>query len=609
MADPKEVMGSVETVETEPSEPDIALDIEAENEMDLHPDLTGDQIERIVDGANAQHTEGANAEAKGGVQNTKKRKSRKNMTAEAWKHFIKGDDQEDGSYDATCKYCSEVFPMGNQRGTGSLNHHIKKGCEKIPSRFKRTRLQQMLQVQTVAGENKVAVWKFDQATCRKNFAIMVIVHEAFSLVLDNASSNDACIRELLSGPLKESLPADGSVFHQRCGCHILNLIVQDGLSELSDDIEKIREAMKYIRHSQARMEKFQLAISQVHAPDLRPTWDVPTRWNSTYLMLELALQLKPAFDRFAKHDKNFKLNLDNVEWEAVQALMECLKIFYNATLKFSATKYPSLNLFFPEMCEVFVNIKNMETSPYPFIVLMSKKMFRKWERYWTIGNTLLAIACVLDPRCKVQVVEYYLRIIYPDNYEWYVSNLKSCISSLFKEYLEAYSTKSQSQAGAACASTQSQSKQACGSSRATISQVRAGLKDFISGIQTSEPEKSELEEYLGLPLDKTSVDDEFDILTWWKMKVPKYPVLSRLARDILAVPASTVASESTFSTSGRTLSAVRNCLNDESMEALICAQDWLRARVTEDGGQVGAPLWDSTSTQDQDNNICGGIQE
>jgi hAT family C-terminal dimerisation region len=96
----------------------------------------------------------------------------------------------------------------------------------------------------------------------------------------------------------------------------------------------------------------------------------------------------------------------------------------------------------------------------------------------------------------------------------------------------------------------------------------------------SEPVKLELEKYLAEALDDTSMDEEFDILTWWKLKVPKYPVLSRLTRDILVVPALTVTSESTFSTSGRTLSAVRNSLNDESIEALICAQDWLRASVT-----------------------------
>jgi hAT family C-terminal dimerisation region len=46
-----------------------------------------------------------------------------------------------------------------------------------------------------------------------------------------------------------------------------------------------------------------------------------------------------------------------------------------------------------------------------------------------------------------------------------------------------------------------------------------------------------------------------------------------LSRDILAVLISTVASESTFSTSGRTLNPVRNSLSNESIEALVCDQD------------------------------------
>jgi hAT family C-terminal dimerisation region len=105
------------------------------------------------------------------------------------------------------------------------------------------------------------------------------------------------------------------------------------------------------------------------------------------------------------------------------------------------------------------------------------------------------------------------------------------------------------------------------------------LKDFIRVKKISEPLKSEIEEYFSDALDETSLDDEFDILAWWKLKAPKYPILARLTRDILAVPISTVASESTFSTSGRTLNPVRSSLSDENIEALVCGQDWLRASV------------------------------
>jgi hAT family C-terminal dimerisation region len=102
----------------------------------------------------------------------------------------------------------------------------------------------------------------------------------------------------------------------------------------------------------------------------------------------------------------------------------------------------------------------------------------------------------------------------------------------------------------------------------------------MKGKKVSEPQKSELEDNWADALDEISLDDDFNILAWWKLKVPRYSILSRLTRDILAVPISTVTSESTFSTSGRTLNPVRSSLNDESLEALVCAQDWLRASVT-----------------------------
>ena len=68
---------------------------------------------------------------------------------------------------------------------------------------------------------------------------------------------------------------------------------------------------------------------------------------------------------------------------------------------------------------------------------------------------------------------------------------------------------------------------------------------------------------------------EFDILAWWKSNGPKFPTLQRIARDILTILVSTVASKLAFSTSGRLLSPHRSKLHAKTVEALICAQNWL----------------------------------
>ncbi|CAI9262050.1 unnamed protein product [Lactuca saligna] len=68
---------------------------------------------------------------------------------------------------------------------------------------------------------------------------------------------------------------------------------------------------------------------------------------------------------------------------------------------------------------------------------------------------------------------------------------------------------------------------------------------------------------------------EFDLLGWWKLNGVKYPTLCLIAKDILAILISTVASESSFSTSGRIASPHRSTLLPSTIEAIICTQNWL----------------------------------
>ena len=50
-----------------------------------------------------------------------------------------------------------------------------------------------------------------------------------------------------------------------------------------------------------------------------------------------------------------------------------------------------------------------------------------------------------------------------------------------------------------------------------------------------------------------------------------------MARDILTIPASTVASEQTFSASGRLINPRRTMPLDETVETYLCLWDWYQA--------------------------------
>ena len=103
------------------------------------------------------------------------------------------------------------------------------------------------------------------------------------------------------------------------------------------------------------------------------------------------------------------------------------------------------------------------------------------------------------------------------------------------------------------------------------------LKDIVVKKKRGGNTKLELDHYLEDDLMPRTVD--FDILAWWKSNGPKYPTLQRIARDILAILVLTVASESSFSTSGRLLSPHRSKLHQKTVEALMCAQNWLWAEI------------------------------
>ena len=58
-------------------------------------------------------------------------------------------------------------------------------------------------------------------------------------------------------------------------------------------------------------------------------------------------------------------------------------------------------------------------------------------------------------------------------------------------------------------------------------------------------------------------------LLWWKAKELRYPILSKLAKGYLCVPATSVASERVFSSAGHLVSAQRSCLRSGHVDKLI----------------------------------------
>ena len=239
---------------------------------------------------------------------------------------------------------------------------------------------------------------------------------------------------------------------------------------------------------------------------------------------------------------------------------------------FSGSNFPTANVFFPDICNLRLKMRQWEVSEYDFIREMAIPVKAKFEKYWEECSLVLAIAVVLDPRFKLALVEYYYNELYGECGERYVDRVRNAIADLFVEYggdLAPFSSY---------VDNIGEGTSTCGNIDVQDDDDDK-LSDFDKWYQQScsstilASQKSELQSYLDEPVFPRK--DDFDILGWWKANSPKLSILSKMARDILAIPATTVASESAFSVGGRVIDETRASLLPDVVEALITTGDWL----------------------------------
>ena len=65
-------------------------------------------------------------------------------------------------------------------------------------------------------------------------------------------------------------------------------------------------------------------------------------------------------------------------------------------------------------------------------------------------------------------------------------------------------------------------------------------------------------------------------MDWWKGNSGAYSTLSKVAKDVLALLSSTIASENAFSLGGINFDPFRASLTPKTVEALVCTSNWLR---------------------------------
>ncbi|MFQ6639220.1 hypothetical protein Gotur_015799 [Gossypium turneri] len=147
---------------------------------------------------------------------------------------------------------------------------------------------------------------------------------------------------------------------------------------------------------------------------------------------------------------------------------------------------------------------------------MVKQMQEKFNKYWAGYSLILSCAAILDPRYKLNYVQYCFNTIYGIHTLDFVETILSNLRLLFDEYVKKSKSTSSSLVGS-------------------------------SNVLEKNPDDSSLDEH---NVNSADVGGDFD----------------------------ESASKSAFSMGKKVITPLRSSLKPKTVQAVICLDDWMRAK-------------------------------
>jgi hypothetical protein len=186
----------------------------------------------------------------------------------------------------------------------------------------------------------------------------------------------------------------------------------------------------------------------------------------------------------------------------------------------------------------------------------------KLEKYYNLQSDLAIASAVLDPRLNCRYYE-----------EEKLSEAENTLKRMeaFKEtqcwYFASYAPKSVD------VSNGSELEEGKLDNGPGMLKRRVYYRKFSRNIRAKN--SCELETYC---FDTDLAHPDVDPLQWWSTNQAIFPNLSLMARDILAIPATSTTSERAFSSAGAIQTKIRNRMSPKTLEACCIHKEFLRSK-------------------------------
>ncbi|XP_047982311.1 zinc finger BED domain-containing protein RICESLEEPER 2 isoform X2 [Salvia hispanica] len=364
--------------------------------------------------------------------------------------------------------------------------------------------------------------------------------------------------KILSCTLKGDMDSQklSNLFCVPCAAYTLNSIVTDGLRSTEHVIIKIREFVMELNSSPEMSEDFVQFTTAYHEGNWQFPLDASSRWSGNYQMLDIARKAGKSMETVVrKHEEQLgrRLLLNTAEKNVVNIMHKYFEPFYKTINDMCMSKLLTVGMalfFMDHISETILACKDSRQTP-EWLKKAAEDMYAKVQYYSNqVCNAFIYMTAVLDPRIKVELIPEYL-------------NLESYMEEARNHFIRNYSAPYFSSVGNSYTTQDPEDR-----GNASFAEEIARKKRRATMSSTTD----ELTQYLSEP----PVPMQTDVLDWWKVNSSRYPRLSLMARDFLAVQSTVSLPEHIFCAKGNEIDRQRSSIPQHDTQALLCVNSWMQ---------------------------------
>ena len=335
--------------------------------------------------------------------------------------------------------------------------------------------------------------------------------------------------------------------HIPCFAHTLQLRLRLAFKEesISNLLARCRSIVGHFKHSSTASSELSSLAQQSGLQFTKLIQEVPTRWNSTFNMLDRIYMLRGPLSTILISSKKKSIRdmmLNGDEIDLCSKFIEILKPINLITEKLCADSLPTLSSIFPILVNLIENI--LQNPPDDSLIRFCSTLRNELEvRFYKLSDFLIfmSLTSLLDPRFKS------LLFLSPERRNDAHTMLTDRLIAFIPTCEASKSTPSEP-------NNTDELQLLFGSSLVKSQDTTAVTSPLI-----------EFERYCSEP----SIALSSNPLDWWRANASRFPLLARMARTYLCVPATSVPCERLFSESGYVINKNRSRLTSKIAEALI----------------------------------------